>query len=76
MPAEIFPEVYLGDGLYASFDGFQFWLRAPRPDGDHRVALEPATLAAFDAFRRDITTAIAKQQISDGLGKFKFGDDE
>ena len=22
-------ETYLGDGLYASFDGYQIWLRAP-----------------------------------------------
>lgn len=43
-------ETYLGDGLYASFDGWQFWLRAPRSEGDHEVALEPQTLAAFLAF--------------------------
>lgn len=40
-------EHYLGDGLYASFDGFNIWLRAPRPDGDHRVAMEPGTLGEF-----------------------------
>jgi hypothetical protein len=43
-------EVYLGDGLYASFDGFMFVLRAPRGDGDHWVALEPEILAAFERF--------------------------
>lgn len=50
-------ETYLGDGLYASFDGFQFVLRAPRPDGDreiyHWVALEPAVLEAFMRFVRE-----------------------
>ena len=35
-------ETYLGDGLYASFDGFSIMLRAPREGGDHVVALEPA----------------------------------
>ena len=35
-------ETYLGDGLYARFDGFSIWLRAPREAGDHIVALEPA----------------------------------
>jgi len=44
-------EVYLGDGLYASFDGFMFTLRAPRSGGDHWVALEPDVMAAFDRFR-------------------------
>lgn len=34
-------EVYLGDGLYVSFDGCQLCLRAPREDGDHIVYLEP-----------------------------------
>jgi hypothetical protein len=33
-------ETYLGDGLYASFDGWQIWLRAPRLGGDHVVALD------------------------------------
>lgn len=45
-------EVYLGDGLYCSFDGFMFILRAPRHEGDHWVALEPQVLAAFDEFRK------------------------
>jgi len=40
-------ETYLGDGLYASFDGFQITLRAPRMAGDHFVALEPAVLNEF-----------------------------
>ena len=43
-------ETYLGDGLFASFDGFQFYLRAPRSEGDHIVALEPEVLTAFLAF--------------------------
>jgi hypothetical protein len=34
-------ETYLGDGLYASFNGWQIILRAPRRGGDHTVALEP-----------------------------------
>lgn len=48
-------EVYLGDGLYASFDGYQFILRAPRIGGDHFTALEPEVLRAFDKFRKDIS---------------------
>ena len=32
---------YLGDGLYVSWDGYAIWLRAPREDRDHEVALEP-----------------------------------
>jgi hypothetical protein len=40
-------ENHLGDGLYASFDGFQVRLRAPREGGDHEVFLEQSTLQAF-----------------------------
>lgn len=40
-------ETYLGDGLYASFDGFAITLRAPRPEGDHYVGLEPAVYLAL-----------------------------
>lgn len=43
-------ETYLGDGLYASFDGWQFKLRAPRESGDHEVYLDPQILDAFISF--------------------------
>lgn len=46
-------ETYLGDGLYASFDGYQFVLRAPREGGDHWVALEARVLEAFLTFVDD-----------------------
>ena len=34
-------EIYLGDGLYATFDGCHIILRAPREESDHYVGLEP-----------------------------------
>ena len=43
-------EVYLGDGLYASFDGFQIILRAPRAEGDHWIGLEPQVYVALTEF--------------------------
>lgn len=43
-------ETYLGDGLYVSFDGWQFCLRAPRLEGDHFVYLEPSVYEAFVKF--------------------------
>ncbi len=38
---------YLGDGLYVSHDGYQFWLMANAHDSDVRVALEPGVLHSF-----------------------------
>jgi hypothetical protein len=47
-------ETYIGDGLYVSFDGFSFTLRAPREHGDHFVCLEPSVLANFQSFVNQI----------------------
>ena len=47
-------EVYLGDGLYASFDGWQIQLRAPRENGDHFVALEPEVLDNLITFIKSL----------------------
>lgn len=47
-------ECYLGDGLYASFDGWMIKLRAPRAEGDHWVMLEPIVLREFERFVAEI----------------------
>lgn len=52
------PEVYLGDAVYASFDGYCIWLRTG--DGNNqRIALEPAVLNALDEYRRELRAAAA-----------------
>ena len=38
---------YLGDGLYVSYDGFNFWLRAERDGMTHEVALDPYVVQAL-----------------------------
>lgn len=45
-------ETYLGDGLYASFDGFMIILRAPRTGGDHFVGLEPVVFRQLLEFAK------------------------
>ena len=47
-------EIYLGDGLYASYDGYQICLRAPRGGHDHYVYLDALTLAAFEVFVKKV----------------------
>ena len=47
-------EAYLGDGLYASFDGWQFCLRAPRENGDHVVYLEPHMLNGLNEYAKRV----------------------
>jgi hypothetical protein len=46
-------EIYLGDGLYASFNGFHIKLRAPRPEGDHEVYLEDTMFITLSKFAKE-----------------------
>jgi hypothetical protein len=38
---------HLGDGAYATFDGWYTWLWAERENGWHRVALDPSGVRAL-----------------------------
>jgi len=52
---------YLGDGVYASFDGWQVWLTTDRLEGQHSIALEPSVFADLMkyVYGRDICLQIA-----------------
>lgn len=43
-------ETYMGDGVYASFDGYQIKLRAPRMEGNSEIFLEPNVYDAVRAY--------------------------
>lgn len=43
---------YLGDGLYASYDGWQFRLWTERENGVHEVFLDPHALHNFIEFTK------------------------
>jgi len=47
-------KTYLGDGLYAQFDGYHFVLTTPRENGEHMVGLEPPVFDALIAFRKKV----------------------
>lgn len=42
-------DAYLGDGVYASFDGYQIWLAVNHHE-NKQVALEPGVLESFLAY--------------------------
>lgn len=42
-------DIYLGDGVYASFDGYQIWLAVNHHE-NKQVALEPQVLDALVAY--------------------------
>ena len=42
---------YLGDGVYATFDGYMIWLDLRGQDSTTRIALEPPVLKALIDYR-------------------------
>ena len=48
---------YLGDGVYASFDGYHIVLDLRAQDNTTRIALEPPVLTALDRFRARVREA-------------------
>lgn len=54
---------YLGDGLYAEFDGYQVELYASNGiSRTNRVFLEPGVLASFLGYVSELRKAIAEHQ--------------
>ena len=47
-------ETYLGDGLYASFDGYQIRLRAPGSLMDSSVYLEPEVYSSLIEYAKTV----------------------
>ncbi len=66
MPIEIEPK-YLGDGVYASYDGYQIWLSVDHHE-NRVIALEPQVMAALKTYEASIILALnaAKLKTTDG----------
>jgi hypothetical protein len=55
MAGEPRSERYIGDGVYASFDGWHVWLHTPRVDGVlHAIALEPSVFKELRKFCEEV----------------------
>jgi hypothetical protein len=48
------PEAYLGDGVTVTFDCWYVWLRTPRANGVHEIALGPEEWAALVRFEEGL----------------------
>jgi hypothetical protein len=56
---------YLGDGLYASYDGYQIRLYADRGEGgEHEVFLDADTLEAFLIYVKQLIQETRKRKRS------------
>ena len=45
---------YLGDGVYASFDGYHIILDLRGQDSTTRIGLEPSVLAELNQYAKDL----------------------
>lgn len=52
---------YLGDGVYASFDGYHIWLDLRGQDDTTRIGLEPVVLHRLDQYRERIKKEIERE---------------
>ena len=55
------PEAYLGDGVYASCDGWHIILELRKQSTYHRIALEPPVMDRLLKYRDDLL-ALAEQR--------------
>ena len=54
-------EEYLGDGLYAGFDGYQIWLYTPE---GNEVALEPEVFGALLSYHSRLVERLMDERIA------------
>lgn len=57
-----FPGRYLGDSVYASFDGWNICLHLDRHDQLQCIALEPEVLKALNEYNEEIHALIDKEK--------------
>ena len=64
MSAKVYDQAeYIGDAVYASFDGYHIWLTTG--DGnDQRIALEPDVLRALVEYEKRLRNTLATERIN------------
>ena len=55
---KIIEDRYIGDGAYASFDGYHIVLDLRGQDSTTRISLEPQVMEQLKRFQKDILAAI------------------
>ena len=62
MESEPIKSVYLGDAVYASFDGYHIWLHLNRHDSEPLIALEPSVLTELKNYEAHIIATLKARQ--------------
>jgi hypothetical protein len=58
------PASYLGDGVYATFDGYHVWLRTgshEEREATNSIALEPAVFEALLVYQRKLVEKLERE---------------
>lgn len=53
-------EMYLGDGVYVSFDGYHIWLDTRAQFPVNKIALEPVVFEALVKYAEGITASLSE----------------
>lgn len=57
------PDHYLGDGVYASFDGYYIGLDLRGQDSTTRIAMEPAVIAKLEGFIERVKQTMDRREV-------------
>jgi len=57
---EFVRSTYLGDGVYASFDGYHIWLKTEGSWNKQEIALEPSVIKALNEYNKQVEEAVEK----------------
>ena len=60
-------ERYIGDGVYADFDGYHIVLKTDRENGWHTIYLEPSVMSALMDMNAEILRAWQSTQAEERL---------
>jgi hypothetical protein len=56
---------YVGDGVYAMWDGYQMWVATQREDGQlHYIALEPGVMNELNIFYKNCAAGVHRDRSS------------
>lgn len=61
-----FDDEYLGDGVYASFDGYSIWLDTRAQETVHRICLEPEVMSQLKRYEQRVIESMMQEAEKDG----------
>ena len=60
-------DTYIGDGVYASFDGYHYWLDLRGQDDTTRIAMEPSVFRNLQKWVDELPSMITRAKEAEAL---------